>query len=312
MPCYNARLNIEEAVGSILAQTYPEWELIVVDDGSTDGSYEVIKNLAENHSDRMRIFRQKNQGQWVARNAALRQSRGKYIACLDADDYWRKDFLEKMISPLSRDAADISYCGWQNFGYNAPGIKPYLPPAYEEDDPVKAFLITCPWPIHAALCRWEVFEKLELFSERHLRSMDYDFWLRTLSIGVRYRRVGHVLAFYRWDGQGQMSDAKAIQALNVQEIKERFVRNHSGLVAHISSRERKYHMFSQCKRKAYELYWAGEMNGAQKLFWLLAIRGALSRKDIRYAIISFLPIKLKILSTRLRDYLVGKKKSSRI
>jgi glycosyltransferase involved in cell wall biosynthesis len=289
MPCYNAREHIAHAIDSVLSQTYPYWELIIVDDGSTDGSHEIIESYAIKHSDRIHSFHQKNSGSWHSRNFALRRSRGAYIACLDSDDYWRKDFFEKMLESLSANTAKIAYCGWQNFGTKAPSRKPYIPPDYEEDDPLKAFLVACPWPIHAALTPWIVFEELGLFSERYLRSMDYDFWLRTLAVGMHYRRVAHVLAFYRWEGQHQLSDSKAIQALNTQNIRESFIRDHPQLVAHIGKQEMRHLISFQSKTKAYELYWAGDMKGARLLFKALVARGALSIKDFRYVFIALLP-----------------------
>jgi glycosyltransferase involved in cell wall biosynthesis len=96
MPTYNRADTIMRAIQSIQAQTFQDWELIVVDDGSTDGTVSVIKGL----DPRMSIIRQENQGNAVARNLGLRHSTGRYIAFLDSDDEWLPYHLELCIGFL--------------------------------------------------------------------------------------------------------------------------------------------------------------------------------------------------------------------
>ncbi len=91
MPCYNAETYLAEAVGSALGQSEPDFELIVVDDGSTDRSLEV---LAQFHDPRIQILQQKNQGAAAARNQGIQKAQGEWIAFLDADDLWLPDKLQ--------------------------------------------------------------------------------------------------------------------------------------------------------------------------------------------------------------------------
>ena len=98
MPCYNAASFVAEAISSVLQQTYPHVEVIVVDDGSDDASPEIIKNLAETQPDRITLMHQDHKGPYPARNLGLRYARGNYIAFLDADDWWRADCLEKLLA----------------------------------------------------------------------------------------------------------------------------------------------------------------------------------------------------------------------
>lgn len=304
MPCYNAMQHVEHAINSVLLQTYPSWELLIVDDGSKDDSYSVISKFVSKDVLRIHLFRQENCGQWPARNLALRHSKGEFIACLDADDYWREDFLGRMVDPLKRNEADISYCGWQNFGSQAVSRQPYVPPRYEEGDPVREFLTSCPWPIHAAVTRWEIFKSIGGFSERHRRSMDYDFWLRTLGAGARYRLVPEVMAFYRWDGQGQMSDATAAQGLTALEIREMFMSEFPALVAHLPVKAKKELLCKQIRKKAYALYWAGETENARSLFLALMKRRIFFLKDFSYACICFLPEQVMDRLRRLKEKLL--------
>lgn len=97
MPAFNAAAYIQAAVESILAQTYPNWELLIVNDGSTDATAAIL-NLF--HDQRIRIFEQPNRGEAVARNRALQEAQGEWLAFLDADDQFLSDYLEKALAFL--------------------------------------------------------------------------------------------------------------------------------------------------------------------------------------------------------------------
>src|SRR5690349_15016470 len=87
VPCYNYARFLPDAVASVLAQTFEDWELIVVDDGSTDASLAVARQLIARHPDRrMRVFHQSNQGNAATRNTGAQLAVGEYIMFLDADD----------------------------------------------------------------------------------------------------------------------------------------------------------------------------------------------------------------------------------
>src|SRR5581483_7287295 len=90
LPTYNRVDTIPRAVESVRRQTFTDWELIVIDDGSTDGTAERINNL----DPRIRILRQENQGCYVARNRGIAEAKGRFIAFLDSDDEWLPHFLE--------------------------------------------------------------------------------------------------------------------------------------------------------------------------------------------------------------------------
>jgi hypothetical protein len=99
IPLYNKRSSIGRAVHSVLDQSFEDLELIVVDDGSDDGSSEVLRFLSD---PRMRVIRQPNQGVSVARNRGILEARGEYLAFLDGDDEWEADFLDVLLDVLDR------------------------------------------------------------------------------------------------------------------------------------------------------------------------------------------------------------------
>lgn len=97
MPAYNAEKYIAQAIGSVLAQSYSRWELIIVNDGSTDNTAAVITQFAD---PRIRVFQQANSGEAAARNHALAHMQGEFLAFLDADDVYLSDHLEVTIAYL--------------------------------------------------------------------------------------------------------------------------------------------------------------------------------------------------------------------
>jgi glycosyltransferase involved in cell wall biosynthesis len=99
MPIYNAAAYVRETVQSVLSQTLAEWELTVVDDGSTDGSGRIVEDCFRDS--RIRVIRQENGGVSLARNLGLAHSSGEHVAFLDADDVWLPTNLEKKLARLS-------------------------------------------------------------------------------------------------------------------------------------------------------------------------------------------------------------------
>ena len=291
MPCYNAEAYLADTIASVFKQSHPYIELIVVDDGSTDKSPEILSNLNQQYPE-LTVFYQKNQGPYPARNFALQHSRGDFIAFMDTDDYWTPDCLEKLYNSLINNNADLSYCGWQNIIENSINSPPYIPPAYEQEDIFVSFLKSCPWPIHAVLTRRKIIDKLNGFSTHCFSSMDYDFWIRLSAVTQNIILVPEVLAFYRWHNHGQISSVKWKQVLNARIVRKNFIQNHSRLVSHIPKSELTYLLNDQISTQAYVAFWKRDLNSAQHLFRAMLRIGYWQIKDLKYIILSLLPIKI--------------------
>jgi glycosyltransferase involved in cell wall biosynthesis len=289
MPCYNSATYVREAITSALRQTHPHVEIIVVDDGSDDGSLDIIRQLADTHPGRLVQLQQKHRGPYPARNLGLQHARGDYVAFLDADDWWSEDFLEKLLSAMLREKADLSYCGWQNTGNLATNDSPYIPPAYENEDTVSAFLRGCPWPIHAALVRRSILNEVQGFSERCYTSMDYDIWLRILGKTRKITRVPEVLAYYRWHGSGQISATKWKQVIDAIQVRRDFVNNHPELISHLSEQAIYELVDRRLLKEAYRAYWKSDIPNAQQLFRKALARRVWRPRDLKYLIPSLLP-----------------------
>lgn len=127
IPSYNRGKTIVEAVQSVLNQTYTDLEVVIVDDGSSDNTREVIQNIKDN---RIKYFYQENAGACIARNNGIKFAKGDYIAFHDSDDIWRRDKLEKQMRVLLQSKADIVFCKLVVHGLD--GSISYKPPKCEE------------------------------------------------------------------------------------------------------------------------------------------------------------------------------------
>jgi glycosyltransferase involved in cell wall biosynthesis len=299
MPCYNAEAFVREAVDSVLAQRHPDTELVVVDDGSSDGS----RALLSAYGPAIRLIEQDHGGAYRARNAGLAAATGEFVAFLDADDYWHPDCLAKLHGALVAAGADLAYCGWQNVGSGARGREPYVPPDYSAGDAVAAFLASCPWPIHAALIRRAAVQGVGGFAERLVTAEDYDLWLRLLAHGARIVRVAEVLAFYRWHGTGQLSAVRWRQVRDARRVKRSFVAAHPALVRHLGRRRLRELIDGPVREAAYDAYWRRDLASARKLFRELLWAGGVRPRDLKYLLASQVPRPLLQPLLRLADRL---------
>ncbi len=121
VPFWNVNAFIKEAIDSVLAQTFPSWELLLIDDGSSDGSTEIAKHYVERFPERIRHLehdRHQNRGVAASRNLGVRQARGRYIAFLDADDVWFPNKLERQMAILESEPDAAMVCGPSQFWYS--------------------------------------------------------------------------------------------------------------------------------------------------------------------------------------------------
>lgn len=111
-PCYNGGKYIAETIDSVIAQSYSRWEMIIVDDGSTDNSGEIVRQYMAKEP-RIRFLQQKNAGSAAARNNGIRNANGRFIALLDADDLWDPQFLAEQTALLKEKNAVCVYSSYR-------------------------------------------------------------------------------------------------------------------------------------------------------------------------------------------------------
>ena len=123
IPVYNVREYLDDCLKSILNQTYKNYEVILVDDGSTDGSAEICDKYALAQKN-IRVIHENNAGVSCARNTGLIRSSGKYISFVDPDDVIEMHFLEKLICTLLENSVDVVCCSYYRFNDVADVINP--------------------------------------------------------------------------------------------------------------------------------------------------------------------------------------------
>lgn len=140
MPSYNTAPYISETIQSVLNQTYQNWELIVVDDCSTDNTDQVVAYIKD---ERIKYLKnEKNSGAAISRNRALRESKGRWIAFLDSDDLWMTEKLEKQIAFMESNGYSFSYTNYEEMDMdgNSTGVKVTGPPKSYKDRNVQLLL----------------------------------------------------------------------------------------------------------------------------------------------------------------------------
>jgi glycosyltransferase involved in cell wall biosynthesis len=197
IPTYNCARYLPEAIDSVLAQTYRDFEIIVVDDGSTDNTQEVLAR----YGDHMRVIRQSNQGSAAARNAGILPARGEFIAFLDADDLWLPHKLERQV-PLFDERPELGwiYSDYREFDESGPRARsfferPGLRPPPEGWIVLKLAMGCITWTA-TVVARASCFREVGLFDPTFPRAQDYDMWLR-LAVRFPVGCVDEVLALYR-------------------------------------------------------------------------------------------------------------------
>ena len=211
-PCYNAAPYIANTIQSVQNQTISDWEMIIVDDGSTDNSVEIIQKIIAQDS-RIKLIQKENGGSASARNLALSIAQGEYIQFLDSDDTIDYKKLERQITLMEKEDLDVSYSDWcfvlpDGTMEKVHGLNFNL---------VRVLLL---WgtlfgalPIHAFVYRRDFLTKHQLsFSSVIKEREDWNFHIQVLSNHPRCKRLkGYCAAYYLRCPTGKTSSFKKIQ-----------------------------------------------------------------------------------------------------
>jgi glycosyltransferase involved in cell wall biosynthesis len=207
MPTYNAGARIGAAVSSVLTQSHPDVELIVIDDGSTDDT----ADLARAFGDRITLLQQPNAGPNAARNTGLRHASGDVIALCDSDDFLLPNYLSEALRVLaaSPDRTWVTCAsrmmtddGLRDYGYSPFG-------EVQRDRQREAILQGNFVSIFSVFPK-AMMTEIGLFDEELKRAEDWEYWARAILSGWRVAFQPKVASFYRQQGQSQSSDATAM------------------------------------------------------------------------------------------------------
>lgn len=202
-PAYNAEEFLGEAIESVQMQSFKNYEHIIVDDGSTDGTAMLIKQYAE-RDPRIIFLQQKNQGPSVARNEGIARATGEYITFLDADDLYSQETLSLAAKKMLNESPDIIFYDFvYYFGDMNPGPAPYkidlnAEGVYTKKDIQKNIfnvfpILTCNKFIRSQILQ----DKRILFNKQYARYEDVDFSIRTTLAAQTYAYFDHVGYYYR-------------------------------------------------------------------------------------------------------------------
>ncbi len=190
--CYNYGKFIDEVIQSVHNQTFKDYEIIIIDDCSTDEfTKDKLKEYAEKPvgEDRISeiILLKQNEGVAAARNLAIKQAKAEYILCLDADDKIESSCLQKMYDVINTKKYDIVGCGYQEFGRsNKKNIRQYSKYGICRE---------CLFPV-TALFKKSDWKKIGGFA-KDVEDEDWRFWLKLVEVGVRVHIIQEVLFLYR-------------------------------------------------------------------------------------------------------------------
>ena len=204
-PVYNAAAFIAETIQSVLNQTYPHWEMILVDDVSADNSVAVIKGF---HDERIKLIElEKNSGPAVARNTAILQAKGQYIAFLDSDDLWLPEKLEKQLAFIQQKKCAIVHSAYEIMDAegNKTGKIISAPEKLTYNQLLNYNYIGC------LTGMYDTEKTGKVFMPDIPKRQDYGLWLAILRMGHTAYFQNEVLAMYR-TGRASVSSNKAATA----------------------------------------------------------------------------------------------------
>ena len=219
IPVYNAEKYLGKCLESLLSQTLQEMEIICVDDGSSDGSPEILKRFQERDG-RVRILTQENQYAGAARNNGMKEAQGEYLLFLDADDFFENTLLEKVYNQGKKMEADIVLFGAKQYndktGIVSPASWYFKRDALPRENPfsgktentdVFALVTPAPW---TKLFRREFVEKQGLSFQGLQNSNDVYFVLTALALAEKITYVDEELVFYRVGMKGSLQGSKSL------------------------------------------------------------------------------------------------------
>jgi glycosyltransferase involved in cell wall biosynthesis len=203
MPAYKAERYLEATLASIRAQSFTDWELIIVEDGSHDRTEDIVRSFAAEGPQPVRYFRHEaNQGLAATRNTGFARATTEFVALLDADDLWYPNHLQLSLSTETATGADVIFSGCQLFDSDS-GTR------LEERAPPVGAMNDFPMSLHdgriiiqpsTVVLRRAVIDKVGGFSREFPICNDLEFWFRLAKHGCRFAYTGEITCDYRKHG----------------------------------------------------------------------------------------------------------------
>jgi teichuronic acid biosynthesis glycosyltransferase TuaG len=216
-PVFNSEKFLNVAIESVISQSYEDWEMILIDDCSTDSSLFILESYQHLDS-RIKIYRNAiNSGSGFTRNRAIQLARGQYIAFLDSDDCWHKDKLKIQIDYMKENHCYFTHTSYGYINEYGDKIKYKFqvssnPISYR--DLLKRTEISCLTAVYDSLTLGK------FYMSEHRRKQDYALWLKILKSGVVSYPIDIELAYYRQSKNSATSNKWSLIAMHVIFLKE--------------------------------------------------------------------------------------------
>ncbi len=266
MPVYNGEKFLAEAIESVLNQTYSDLELIVVNDGSTDRSQEIIDSFSD---PRLRKIRQANQGQASARNRGLKVSKGKFIAFLDQDDLFLLHCISERLKFFQNSTFDFVYNDFvviddkgdiiSQSGLQWRNTSPLQSKCFKELFLKGTFIVPS-----SVMLRRDLFNKIGFFDEKLWGTDDYDLWLR-VSYSYAFGFIPSSLIKYRIHDQNFSGNTLEMEKRTARVLLKA-VNTFANIEELIGTKEMRNRLYSQCFDVAYNYLRQGDLKSAR--YWL--------------------------------------------
>jgi glycosyltransferase involved in cell wall biosynthesis len=222
-PCYNSAKYIEDTIRSVINQTYPNWEMILVDDCSVDNSINLINKYSE-RDHRIKLFKlEMNSGHpSIPRNYGIKMAEGRFIAFLDSDDLWHQDKLKKQIEFMITNTIEFSYSAYEFIAEDGTELGNYVVPKNQLSyyDLLKSCQIGCLTAIYDT----KNIGKLYFKTDNLIKGKeDYCYWLDILKLVNTAKGMHTSLAYYRLR-EGSISSNKVAMARRTWNVYYRIER----------------------------------------------------------------------------------------
>lgn len=207
-PAYNAAAYIAETIESVLAQTYTNWEMLIVNDCSKDNTAEIVESYAKKDKRIKLINLKQNSGVAAARNTAIKNAKGRYIAFLDSDDLWKKEKLQKQIQFIQQNGYAFTFTSYEHFKEIKENIQNQvqIPKSLNYNQALKGNQIGC---LTVMLDKKQI-PNIHFTKQKH---EDYILWLNILKQGITAYGIQESLALYRTGNSKSISGNKMQSAL---------------------------------------------------------------------------------------------------
>lgn len=246
MPTFNREAFIGEAIESVLAQTYPNFELLVVDDGSTDNTKAVVESYL--YDTRVKYFYKVNGGQSSGRNLGFKHCKGEFIAFLDSDNKWKPEKLQ-IFMDAAKENSDVDIFYADNITIDKHGNEIGRDTMKRYSGTITAQLLKDNFvTINTATLKRECYEVMGGLDETFIRAPDYEFWLR-LSTRYKFLYIPKYVSYYRVM-EDQISTDKDGRFKANYNILMHFLKNYPNA---ITAKERRMGLsYFYCRKARYE------------------------------------------------------------